>query len=398
MTKLAETLPAENVNASFRLGESDGIPYYASIISLDYKNWKAVVIFRANETGEIINSLFHYTIASSLVLMIAILMISIVITFYLNRWNKKVDADTQRYLLLEEFSDTVLFDYDKATDIIRFTPNARQLFDAQEWTHRGFLAHLEQIQNIHPTDRSTIKEILMEQSTAEKDEARIRIKHPTDGHFYWCLIQYKYMYSQGKLTSIIGKIVNIDEQHKYEEALVNQSMRDNLTDLYNKSASEYLIKQYLEDDKIGLLFVLDIDDFQKINDTLGYLQGDSALQFISRFLKRIFRSNDIIGRIGGDELLIYMRTVNSSSLVHKKMRLFGEQLYEYSEQNAAALTVSVGIASYPEDGQTFEELYQRAAQFMYKAKQNGKQQYCFGGQLYRFNALADGVSKDEDKQ
>lgn len=80
------------------------------------------------------------------------------------------------------------------------------------------------------------------------------------------------------------------------------------------------------------------------------------------------------------------------------MRLFGEQLYEYSEQNAAALTVSVGIASYPEDGQTFEELYQRAAQFMYKAKQNGKQQYCFGGQLYRFNALADGVSKDEDKQ
>ena len=51
-----------------------------------------------------------------------------------------------------------------------------------------------------------------------------------------------------------------------------------------------------------------------------------------------------------------------------------------------------------EDGQTFEELYQRAAQFMYKAKQNGKQQYCFGGQLYRFNALADGVSKDEDKQ
>ena len=67
LTKLAETLPAENVNASFRLGESDGIPYYASIISLDYKNWKAVVIFRANETGEIINSLFHITIASSLV-------------------------------------------------------------------------------------------------------------------------------------------------------------------------------------------------------------------------------------------------------------------------------------------------------------------------------------------
>lgn len=387
--KLQEALSNESIRTSFRLGEANGIPYYASIIPLDYNNWKTVVIFKANEIGGIINSLFRYTVVSSFGLMVAILVISILVTLYLLRWNKKIDIDTERYLLLEEFSDTVLFDYDKGKDIIRFTPNARQLFDVQELTYRGFLEHLEQLPNIHPTDYAAVKEILLYQSMEEKGEVRIRLKHPSDGHFYWYLVQYKYMHSQGRGVSIIGKIVNIDEQQKHEEALIKQTMRDGLTELYNKSASEYLIQQCLEEDKSGLLFMIDIDDFKKINDTHGHPEGDYALQYISRCLKRTFRSYDIIGRIGGDELLIYMRKINSPSLVHKKMQIFWERMCEHSKQNAALLTVSVGIVSYPDDGQSFEDLYKKADQLMYNAKLNGKQRYCFEGQIYRFDTVAD---------
>lgn len=392
--KLQNALSNESISTSFRLGESNGIPYYASIISLDYNNWKTVVIFKANEIGGIVHSLFCYTVVSSFGLVIAILVISIAVTLYLLRWNKKIDRDTERYLLLEEFSDTVLFDYDKVKDIIRFTPNAQQLFDVQELTHRGFLEHLEQFPNIHSTDYAAIKEILTCQSLEEKGEVRIRLRHPSDGHFYWYLAQYKYMHSQGRIVSIIGKIVNIDEQQKYEEALIKQTMRDGLTDLYNKSASEYLVHQCLEEDKTGMLFMIDIDDFKKINDTHGHPEGDYTLQFVSRCLKRIFRSYDIIGRIGGDELLVYMRKINSSSLVHKKMQTFWKQMCEHSKQNAMLLTVSVGIVSYPDDGQSFEELYKKADQLMYNAKLNGKQSYCFEGQIYRFDTVPDKVWED----
>lgn len=396
--KLQEIISEEKVNTSFRLGESNNVSYYASIISLKYNNWNAVVVFQADEIDKIVDSLFRYTVISSIVLMTAILIISIVTALYLNWWNRKVDADIERYLLLEQFSDTVLFDYDRARDLIRFTPNAQQLFAMQEWTHRGFLRHLEQAQNIHPTDYDGIKEVLMGQSLGEKGELRIRLRHPTDGHFYWCLVQYKYISKQGKVVSIIGKIINIDEQQKYEETLIKQAMRDSLTDLYNKSASEYLIKQCLEQDKFGLLFMIDIDDFKKINDIHGHPEGDYALRFISRCLRKTFRADDIIGRIGGDELLVYMRKINSPSIVHKKMKIFREQINEHSNQNIFLLTVSVGIVSYPEDGQSFEELYKRADQFMYNAKRNGKQKYCFEGQIYHFGALPDKDVEDETKK
>ena len=393
--KLQDVLSNQNINTSFRLGESNGIPYFASIISLDYNNWKTVVIFQASETSEIIINLFRYTVVSSVVLIIAILAISIMVTRYLLWWNKKINTDTERYLLLEEFSDTVLFDYDIVKDIIRFTPNAQQLFDVQELTHRGFSKHLEQLQNIHPTDYAIIREILTCQPMEERGEVRIRLRRPSDGPFCWCLVQYKYMHLQEKIVSIIGKIVNIDEQQKHEEALIKQTMRDSLTDLYNKTASEKLIQQCLEEDKTGLLFMIDIDDFKKINDTHGHPEGDYALQFISCCLKRTFRSYDIIGRIGGDELLVYMRKINSSSLVHKKMQFFWEQLCEHSKQNVTLLTVSVGIVSYPEDGESFEKLYKRADQCMYNAKLKGKQRYCFEGRIYRFDTVSDKIPEDE---
>ena len=76
------------------------------------------------------------------------------------------------------------------------------------------------------------------------------------------------------------------------------------------------------------------------------------------------------------------------------MQTFWKQMCEHSKQNAMLLTVSVGIVSYPDDGQSFEELYKKADQLMYNAKLNGKQSYCFEGQIYRFDTVPDKVWED----
>lgn len=388
LLKLQKKFSDGNAGA-FYLEKINGVPYYISVSSLDYNNWKSVVIFRAGETKGMIGSLFNYTVMSALILMSAVLIICFAIAIYLKRWMKRIDADTARYLLLEQFSDTVLFDYDKANDTIRFTPNANQLFDVGKWTHEGFLRHLEQAEIIHPADYAVIRDAMTGESRNEKDEMRVRFRHPSDGHFYWCLIQYKYIREKGRILSIVGKIVNIDEQQRYEERLIKQAMTDHLTGLYNKSASERLVRQYLEEDKTGLLFMIDIDDFKQINDMHGHLEGDCVIQSVSRCLKKTFRSNDIIGRIGGDELLVYMRKVCSPDLVHKKMRDLEIQLNEHFKHDTMPLTVSAGAASCPDDGESFDELYQRADQLMYRAKQSGKHQYCYKGQIYPFGHLDD---------
>lgn len=384
LLKLQQGFSAGNAGTCFYLEEINGVPYYISLTSLGYNNWKSVVIFRAGETKGMIRNLFYYTLMSALILMFASLAICFAIAIYLKQWMKKIDADTARYLLLEQFSDTVLFDYDKSNDTIRFTPNADQLFDVQEWTHEGFLRDLDHNQIIHPADHAVVREAMTGGPGGEKNEMRIRFRHPSDGHFYWCYIQYKYIREKGRMISIIGKIVNIDEQQRYEERLVKQAMTDSLTGLYNKSAAERLMKQYIQEDKSGLLFMIDIDDFKQINDKFGHQEGDQIIRSVSCCLKKIFRSNDIIGRIGGDELLVYMRKVASPDLVHKKMRDLEIQLREYSKHDTMMPTVSAGVVSCPDDGQSFDELYKRADQCMYMAKQHGKHQYCFKNQICRF--------------
>lgn len=385
--RLKDTFASGNGIQSFRLGEINDEMYYVSIASLNHNGWNTIVLFRASEANVIVNRLLHNTIISTLFLMAAILLVCIIMFKYLQSWRKKNDADEERYLLLEQFSDTVLFDYDSRNDIIRFTPNATQLFPIADWTQSGFLKYLSQSQNVYPADQATMEEVMTGKVRGEKNEVRVRLRHPSGERYYWCLIQYKYIYEKGRFANVIGKIVDIDEQQRHEDHLVEQALRDGLTNLYNKAASKKLIDQCLLEDRSGLLFMIDVDNFKYINDTYGHFEGDHALQAISECLKSIFRSNDIIGRIGGDELLVYMRKAGATGIVLQKMSMFWRLLSVYAEKYEIPITLSIGISRFPSDGQNFEELYVAADKALYEAKNHGKQQFCLDGKLYPFDSL-----------
>lgn len=384
ISELRQALPAADDIHSFSVGEIHEAPYFISVADLSYNGWKSIVLFKSGETQAIINQLLHYTVAIAAVLMVSILAVTFVFCRFLWWWRKKTSSDTARYLLLEQFSDTVLFDYDCRNDIIRFTPNAAQLFRVQEWLHEGFLAHLSSVENIYPADYPAVKEVLTGHAQNDKSEFRIRLRHPSDAHFYWCLIRYKYIFENQELVSVIGKIVDIDEQQKRENQLTGQALRDGLTQLYNKSTSQALISQRMQSDSGGLLFMIDVDNFKQINDTFGHPAGDSALRAIAECLEKVFRSNDIIGRSGGDELIVYMQQANDLDLIHQKMAAFWMLICEYSKSHNMLLSVSVGVSYFPDDGQCFEDLFKIADQAMYEAKRNGKQQYCFMKKYYPF--------------
>lgn len=128
-------------------------------------------------------------------------------------------------------------------------------------------------------------------------------------------------------------------------------------------------------------FLLDLDCFKQVNDTCGHPSGDRLLSCIAEILLANTRQSDIVGRLGGDEFLLFLPGIQSEPPARKK----AEELL-LSIQNAASenpnwpgVTASIGIALAPRHGTTFEELYCKADAALYHAKQCGKNRYAVYG-------------------
>ena len=206
----------------------------------------------------------------------------------------------------------------------------------------------------------------------------MRLLLPDEDRYFWCMVQARYGYERGELTTVYGKVTDIDKQKRQEERLLHISETDGLTGLCNRTAAQENIARRLRTDPAGLLFMLDVDDFKKINDTRGHDSGDHALQYVARCMKNVFRTSDILGRLGGDELIVYMGGTSSARLARQKAdQLLA--LLQQGTQDVPPMTVSVGIARFPADGADYDALYRAADQAMYQAKGQGKDCYSFAG-------------------
>lgn len=185
---------------------------------------------------------------------------------------------------------------------------------------------------------------------------------------YMAIVIYNYM-----LSRMSGK--------RKREGLLHLAETDQLTGLYNKVTTERKIKEYFEENpnSQSLLFVLDIDNFKKINDTMGHAFGDEVLREIGQGLKQQFRASDIIGRAGGDEFIILLKHVTEDRYIIReaqKLENFfnGLQVGTYTKYS---VTSSIGCAIFGRDSNTFETLYKQADEALYKAKHRGKNQLAF---------------------
>lgn len=179
------------------------------------------------------------------------------------------------------------------------------------------------------------------------------------------------------VVNIIGKIRRTEKEKQLED----KADTDLLTGLNNKLATERKIKEYMlhNPQTQSMMFLLDIDNFKKINDTMGHAFGDEVLRSLGQQIGVIFRASDIIGRIGGDEFMIFLKGISDEESIRKeakKVETFfkGFQAGEYVKY---AATASIGVAIFPQEGSDFETLYKAADQGLYKAKKRGKNQLAF---------------------
>ena len=127
------------------------------------------------------------------------------------------------------------------------------------------------------------------------------------------------------------------------------------------------------------MFVIDLDNFKKTNDTLGHSMGDIAIRDASQKISLIFSQKDIIGRIGGDEFCVFMRLDNvnenvAAKIIMDKAASLNDSLQEYYNNDVSSVKVSasVGIALWPQHAATFNELFRCADAALYYVKRHGK--------------------------
>ncbi len=195
---------------------------------------------------------------------------------------------------------------------------------------------------------------------------------------------------------IVVMVINITGKFRSnakKKELEDKADTDLLTGLNNKLATERKIKDFMahNPDTQSMLFMVDVDNFKKVNDTMGHAFGDEVLRSLGKQIGGIFRASDIVGRVGGDEFMVFLKGIATEENILKeaaKMETFFKnfQAGEYVKYKA---TASIGVAIYPQEGADFETLYKAADQGVYKAKKRGKNQLAF----YR-ERNADGVEQE----
>lgn len=190
--------------------------------------------------------------------------------------------------------------------------------------------------------------------------------------------------SESALKKSIEKLQDeVLEHEKTQEQIKYIAYHDTLTGLPNRNLLNELLVHSItlaeRNNKCMAVLFLDIDGFKMINDSKGHGMGDQILQEVAERLLKTLRKSDVIARHGGDEFIVIIEELDNCSgvelIANKIVNCFQEPFH--LENQDYFLTTSVGVAVYPADGQTPDMLIKNADIAMYKAKENGKNQYLF---------------------
>ncbi len=182
-------------------------------------------------------------------------------------------------------------------------------------------------------------------------------------------------------------------QYKEDEAQIRfLAQYDPLTELPNRALLLDRTEQALavakdQQQQLALLFI-DVDRFKQINDSLGHQTGDQLLIQIARRLTSLCRPEDTLCRLSSDEFVLLRPNTHAEMAAELAERILPLMLTPYQVSgHELVLSASIGIAVFPQDGQSFHELYRHADIAMYRAKENGRNTYCFfTSEMQRYHA------------
>ncbi|WP_432296450.1 CHASE domain-containing protein [Shewanella oncorhynchi] len=234
----------------------------------------------------------------------------------------------------------------------------------------------------HPDDFKKSEQLLKQHFLGETPfyECEARMRHK-DGHWVWVLDRGKVgkWDDEGKPIIIYGTHQDITRSKLQLETYHRGAYHDVLTDLPNRQLFNDRISQALalaEREKTHLaVFFMDLDGFKTVNDIYGHEAGDVVLKTVANRIEQCIRASDTLARFGGDEFVVLLQDiVDEQEAIDKATKFIAEVKSPISlpAGSEANISMSVGIALYPQHGITSEQLCKRADQAMYQVKKGSK--------------------------
>lgn len=220
-------------------------------------------------------------------------------------------------------------------------------------------------QYINPDDLDLFERFMADLENG-KDKVYVEMRMIyRDGVERWTAFEGKTTYAlEGKPIKVLGRIKRMEQSEHSHRTEHNLDRRDPLTKLLNRQSFDEILSLYYQDklQEIAALLVIDLDDFKRVNEQMGQLFGDEIMAAVGRALYEWCKDHDTIARYGGDVFLISIRRVSGSDEIKSRCEEIEEILagIYLGERNKRPLTASIGVAMYPQDGDEYDDLLQKA--------------------------------------
>lgn len=181
-----------------------------------------------------------------------------------------------------------------------------------------------------------------------------------------------------RINNVLESQRRLNVMLKEQEELKVKAEIDEMTKLLNKATAEKMAKQILEEypDENHAILMIDIDNFKNVNDSLGHDVGDHVISVVAGIISMQFGGNDIVGRIGGDEFMVFMKDVKDREDARRKAQNIVDALCKKENLSIPdCVSVSIGMAFSDESGIEYEPLFKKADEALYVSKEKGKSCY-----------------------
>ncbi|WP_455654903.1 sensor domain-containing diguanylate cyclase [Phascolarctobacterium sp.] len=342
------------------------------------------------DTGALLAELKEKMLQTGLLIAVVILLIILIITSVIRKFNVRMtQLMEERQELFKEATEQI---YDNIYEL-NITKNKAaskktklyfEALGAKDLPYEEFLLVVAEKQIKKEFRDGYVNTFTRENVLRQLDKGNNYLQYEfmiteNGSDYFWMRIDAYIFYSAfDDSVHMFTYRKNIDAEKRRELESQRKASIDEMTGVYTKKATERIIDSVLCGKLQGnySFFIIDMDDFKQANDQHGHIFGDYCIRDFVEKLKGFCREDDIIGRIGGDEFVVF-GTISDEEGARRKAARLCQKLDTVCEDSGSCwkMSVSIGIALVPQNGRSFAELYEKADKALYQTKARGKNGY-----------------------
>ena len=284
----------------------------------------------------------------------------------------------EQFQALAQMPGAITYDYNPQTDRLNLEM-CDENGDIHEFITEDFLENIMHHDWIAPESGEAHRAAYLE-AMSKKMTGHVDFWGRFEGDEYKCYRSYytSVVNKEGHVYRIVGRADKIDDDVRKLMKMQNRAERDSLTGLLNFEAAVKNIEYNLNTFKCGTLLMIDIDNFKRVNDAYGHLVGNDMLKKVADILTSSFRQNDVLGRFGGDEFIVFLPNVTDKVWAEKRAQTIVNAIGAVQVSEKEYLTASVGVCINEDKKLTMTGMLEKTDNAMYRAKKSGKSVFHIG--------------------